>query len=196
MSDQQTEFVSFPKMPRLFREVVVTCKLDGTNAQIFIHDDGATMQVGSRNRWITPENDNYSFARWAEDNKAELLKLGPGRHFGEWFGAGIQRRYGLAEKRFALFNTGRWMPTNESGPGVSERANPELPGPNCCYVVPILYQGPFNEVKIRECLDRLRNEGSIAAPGFMQPEGIIVYHTAAKQYFKITLDGDAPKGAQ
>jgi hypothetical protein len=33
-------------------------------------------------------------------------------------------------------------------------------------------------------------------PGFMDPEGIVVYHVAANQMFKVTLKGDdAPKSA-
>ncbi len=92
------EFVPFPKIARLSREVVVTEKIDGTNAQICVNDDMTDIVAGSRSRWITPVDDNFGFARWAQDNKQELLKLGPGSHFGEWWGAGVQRRYGLAEK--------------------------------------------------------------------------------------------------
>mgnify|MGYP003564223801 FL=1 len=66
------EFETFPKINRLKRECVITEKLDGTNAQIAITEDGV-MFVGSRNRWITPEDDNYGFARWARDNHEELL---------------------------------------------------------------------------------------------------------------------------
>ena len=75
------EFEAFPKMARLSREIVITEKLDGTNAQICIGEDGS-FAVGSRTRWITPEEDNYGFARWAYDRKDELMQLGAGRHFG------------------------------------------------------------------------------------------------------------------
>jgi hypothetical protein len=41
----------------------------------------------------------------------------------------------------------------------------------------------------------LRLDGSYAAPGYMKPEGIVVYHTAAKQMFKVTIENDEqPKG--
>jgi len=40
----------------------------------------------------------------------------------------------------------------------------------------------------------LRTIGSVAAPGFMDPEGIVVYLSAARSMFKVTLKGDdAPK---
>lgn len=173
------EFIEFPKMARLSREVIITEKLDGTNAQVFITDDG-DLFAGSRSRWITPEADNFGFAAWAYGNKADLLRLGPGSHFGEWWGAGIQRRYGLDHKRFSLFNVSRWAGGD---------------GPDCCHVVPELYRGDFTTDAAYGCLVRLQKFGSYAAPGFMKPEGIVIYHTAARIGFKKTIDRDeVPKG--
>ena len=173
-----TDFISFPKIGRLSRDIVITEKLDGTNAQVCITDDGE-MLFGSRNRWITPDDDNHGFARWGSEHREELVQLGPGRHFGEWWGAGIQRRYGLKEKRFSLFNAGRWS---------------EDKRPACCHVVPVLYAGPFDASAIDETLQKLVDEGSAAAPGFMDPEGIIVFHSATRTNFKKTIkDDDAPK---
>jgi hypothetical protein len=174
------EFRGFPKIPRLKRGMVITEKIDGTNGLIAIDEDGA-FRVGSRTRWITPEDDNFGFARWAYERRDELMELGPGFHYGEWWGQGIQRRYGLQEKRFSLFNVGRW--------------NTDNPSPACCWVVPILDQGDFNTYAIEVALTRLREEGSAAAPGFMKPEGVIVYHVASRSYFKRTLEKDEePKG--
>ena len=170
------EFVPFQKIPRLSRECVITEKLDGTNASVYIGEDG-TFLIGSRNRWITPEDDNYGFARWAHDHREELLLLGHGHHFGEWWGAGVQRRYGLTEKRFSLFNTHRW--SDEAGVR-----------PACCHVVPVLYQGIFHSEAVKDVLLRLEIDGSVAAPGFMDPEGVIVYHAASGALFKKTVKGD------
>lgn len=177
------EFQGFPKMSRLSRDVIVTEKIDGTNAQIFISepDDNGNMimMAGSRTRWITPDNDNAGFARWCRDNAQELMRLGPGRHFGEWWGQGIQRGYGLKEKRFSLFNVARW--TDEVRP-------------QCCHVVPILWQGIFDTNHIDACLELLLKTGSLAADGFMQPEGICIFHTAGNISFKKTLvKDDMPK---
>ena len=36
----------------------------------------------------------------------------------------------------------------------------------------------------------LRTSGSRAAPGFMKPEGVVIYHEAARQMFKMTIEGD------
>lgn len=193
-----SEFVAFPKIARLMRDVVVTEKLDGTNAQIFIDDTGRNMIVGSRNRNITPQDDNYGFARWCNENFEDLLKLGPGRHFGEWWGAGIQRRYGLTEKRFSLFNVGRWSADSDltTVPGVLDKTS-QLPGPSCCHVVPTLYTGPFNMPLIDAALAQLKEHGSLAAPGFMDPEGIVILHKASGTLFKRTIKNDeSPKGAQ
>ena len=42
----------------------------------------------------------------------------------------------------------------------------------------------------RFILGELVRSGSHAAPGFMNPEGIVVYHTAAGQVFKMTVEND------
>lgn len=189
------DFVPYPKTPRLKRGVCITEKLDGTNAQIVIrafdgngadefdcvrdNNDGAlfAIRAGSRNRWIKPgkDTDNYDFAAWVWDNAQELLKLGEGQHFGEWYGQGIQRNYGLAEKRFALFNPDRWGAHNPNTPA-------------CCDVVPVLCRGDLSGVDT--AVQRLRDQGSAAVPGFMNPEGVIVYHSAARQCFKVLLEND------
>jgi len=173
------EFVPFQKIPRMSRMCMITEKIDGTNAGIYIGADGEFL-VASRSRWITPEEDNQGFARWAYDHREELLGLGQGMHWGEWWGSGIQRRYDQIEKRFSLFNASRWNAT---------------PPPACCLVVPVIYSGVFTSTAADEALNLLCTKGSIAAPGFMRPEGIIVYHSASRAYFKKTLEKDAePKG--
>lgn len=180
---EKATFVPFPRIPRLFRPCIITEKLDGTNAIVHVADDGVTVTAGSRNRWITPDADNYGFARWVEDRTEELRALGPGFHFGEWWGQGVQRRYDLTEKRFSLFNVGRW---GEGGADADKR-------PACCHVVPVLYRGPFSEYAIRQAALCLARDGSLAAPGFMRPEGLVVYHEAGGHLFKHTFDGDGHK---
>jgi hypothetical protein len=168
------EFREFEKIPRLKRNVVITEKIDGTNAAVVISHEGI-ISAQSRSKVITPDDDNYGFARWVEDNAEELAKLGEGYHYGEWWGCGIQRRYGMDRKVFSLFNVGRWTPEN-----------PNLPA--CCSVVPILAQGAL--IDADAALADLKLNGSRAAPGFMKPEGIIVYHSAARMYFKMTIEKD------
>ena len=197
MNDE--EFTAFPKMARLQRTVIITEKIDGTNAQVYITDDGK-MLFGSRTRWITPENDNFGFARWATDNKEELLKLGPGRHFGEWWGRGIQRNYGLSERRFSLFNVARWClhgQTPKQIPTVDPRmVKMQDVLPSCCYLVPVLHQGTFPTNMVDYTLHQLKTLGSVAAPEFMNPEGIVVFHVAGNVGFKMTLDNDGvPKSS-
>lgn len=180
------EFEAFPKIPRLNRGMVVTEKIDGTNAAVVIETDGeGNYEVGaqSRKRLITPDDDNFGFARWVNDNAEALAAtLGPGRHFGEWWGRGIQRRYGLSEKRFSLFNTSRWHADDLA-------AVPNLG------VVPVLAAGNFSHDLIAGCVSDLRRFGSIAAPGFMDPEGVVVWLSAARLSFKVMVKNDeVPKG--
>lgn len=103
------QFVEWPKTKRLFRDIVITEKLDGTNSAVHISafdnhapkpypEDSYTAVVGgtryivtaqSRKRIITPgkTTDNYNFAEWVYDNAADLVRiLGEGLHFGEWWG--------------------------------------------------------------------------------------------------------------
>ena len=58
-SVQMIEFREFPKIPRMFRECVITEKIDGTNAQVIVTEDGR-VAAASRSRLITPESDNLS----------------------------------------------------------------------------------------------------------------------------------------
>lgn len=171
------EFQEFPKMPRLSREVIITEKIDGTNACIKITPEG-DFYTGSRTRWITPQDDNFGFSKWANENKEELMKLGEGLHFGEWWGSGIQRGYNLpkGEKRFSLFNTFRWTDS-------------EL-RPKCCSVVPILFKGVFSTSDADFQIDYLKKYGSLVSPGFMRPEGIVIFHTAGNVGFKKTIEKD------
>jgi len=171
------EFKGFNKIARFNREVIVTEKIDGTNGIIHISDDGQQILAGSRTQWLLPQQkDNFGFGRWVAENQKELFKLGPGYHYGEWWGAGIQRKYGLKEKVFSLFNVSRW--------------GDAAVRPACCSVVPVLWQGMLCELNTDAVLARLKETGSIASPGFMQPEGIVIYHTASGQLFKRTIEGD------
>lgn len=210
-----SEFEAFPKIHRLKQSVVVTEKIDGSNAQVYIvglvgdaaldqimdnpyclrtqsQPDGSVlaMYAGSRTRWIRPgkTDDNFGFAQWVVENSDELFKLGLGRHYGEWYGAGIQSGYGLSQgysmtgapvpdRRFALFNTARWGAHN---PGT----------PACCQVVPVLAIG---DVDTDAIMKDLKYAGSVLVPGFMEPEGIVVYYAQARTYAKRTFIADGGK---
>ena len=200
----------FPKIPRFNREIIITEKIDGTNGVVYVAPTRDVMvdrsghtpfdvtalygdlppveqqpmrvYAGSRNRWITPERDNYGFAAWVREHEVELQGLGPGFHYGEWYGQGIQRNYGLDHRRFALFNVHRWADPNWR--------------PACCGFVAVLQRRSIPCMDIGgSALSWLRTHGSAIVPGFMNPEGIVIYHTAAKQLFKVTLENDEkPKG--
>lgn len=206
-----TGFKPYGKTPRLNRNCVITEKLDGTNAQILItpHAPGPIssevlainnefeIRAGSRNRWLAEEPktlDNYGFARWVKENASELFKLGAGRHYGEWWGQGIARAYIKCEKTFSLFNTGRWY--KHLHPVVEYQIAGAEKCPECCNVVPILYYGKFDTEIVNTLVAFLKTGGSFASPGFMNPEGIIVYHEASKQNFKVTIKDDDCRKSQ
>lgn len=192
--EYQIEFTEFPKMARLSREVIITEKIDGTNAQLLITESGDIFS-GSRTKFITPSDDNHGFAKWVEGNKNELLTLGPGRHFGEWWGSGIQRGYGLkkGEKRFSLFNVIRWAAAGTEPKIISSNLGVDKLQsilPQCCSLVPELYRGNFDTQIINDILEDLRLTGSRAVKGFLRPEGVVVFHTAANIGFKKTIEKD------
>jgi hypothetical protein len=197
-------FEPYPKTPRLEKPIVVTEKIDGTNAQIYIRPEEGTydprydslifnteesglgvgaslIRAGSRNRWISVDDDNYGFARWVADNAAELLQLGYGRHFGEWWGRGIQRGYDMTAKKFSLFNVNRWTELDLDKNGWVNVCPP------CCDVVPVLaYEASITDIP--EILEWFEKTGSLASPGFMQPEGLVAFHTGSQQVYKVIID--------
>lgn len=102
-------------------------KLHGTNAGVgYSVNDGLWVQ--SRSNIITPENDNFGFARYVEDNKTAFIELfehilyvNPNLKdeniyiFGEWAGKGIQKSVGISqiEKSFFIFAL-KIQPKNKS----------------------------------------------------------------------------------
>lgn len=191
-------FEGWPKIPRVSKgmQCVVTEKIDGTNAQIHISrtletdyqdpdvvaieegDIPLSMRIGSRSRWITPESDNYNFARSVLEKAETYFKLGEGAHFGEWYGLGIQHGHGMKEKRLALFNNFRW--DNVSRPeGID--------------VVPTLYKGDFHPDLVNDIANSLKASGSILVPGWMKPEGFIIYFPEFRKSLKWTYEAQEGK---
>lgn len=187
----EPEFIAWPKTPRLNRESVVTEKIDGTNACIVIPEDFEDLPIyaQSRKRVITPQSDNFGFARWVADN-ADALRagLGPGRHFGEWYGSGIQSGYGLTngERKFMLFNSIRWTPEAVADAGLDKIG---------VEAATVLYRGVFDQFVVEEYVELLRLQGSVHRPYDGKAEGVIVYHVAANVGFKVMCENDQlPKG--
>jgi RNA ligase len=199
------EFVPWPKIPRLSKPIFVTEKIDGTNAAIIVRElegevapcealvvglhpeTGVEVALGvraqSRKRIISPDSDNFGFAAWVRQNATPLAQgLGVGSHFGEWWGVGIQRGYGMRERRFSLFNTHRWKRPDLAAMGLLELG---------VDVVPTLaIHGVFDSQIIDNCLRDLDSMGSQAAPGFKPAEGVVIYHTASGQMYKRLLEND------
>lgn len=176
-------FVEWPSIQRLSSELVtITEKIDGTNGVIYVAEDGA-VTAGSRSNWLTPDKpDNHGFRAWVQTNEGLLRHLGAGLHYGEWFGSGIQRRYGLPGKLFASFEWWR----------------DDLPP--CVVKVPILYQGPWTTELLDNEIAKLAAYGSKAVPGFMDPEGIVIQFRskgARETKFKKFVKNDlVPKSQQ
>lgn len=200
------EFTEFDKISRLNREVMVTEKIDGTNGQVHIRlAEGSELEMGydtqievdglpcyiragSRNRWVLylGSDDNSGFGRWVHQHAHELAALGAGAHFGEWWGLGIQRKYGVPEKRWSLFNVGRWVQEGSMPGPMGEK---QSYAPKCCHVVPVIGIGTGFDI-VYQSIEKLKAEGSVAAPGFMKPEGVVAFHTHSRTLFKMTIEKD------
>lgn len=154
--------------------------------------DQLAVFAGSRTRWLNPHikgGDNFGFAAWVLENAAHLVQLlGPGTHYGEWWGQGIQRQYDQFEKRFSLFSPWRY-------PDIPEAGNPDAGG---CIIskVPLLSTGT-NTSLLDQAIEHWCEElchpelgrGSVAAPGFWNPEGLVV--TIGNQNHKVIInEGD------
>ena len=173
---QHPNFAKWPSIQRLSSETVyITEKIDGTNGIIYVPpDDEQPIIAGSRERWLTSpdgeppdkKTDNFGFGAWVHERKEALRRLGPGYHYGEFHGVGINRSYNLKDKRFASFEYWR---DDISIDGVCR--------------VPVLYEGPIdgltNEPGLRwsiwdEWTATLREYGSVLYPGFPNPEGVVI----------------------
>lgn len=197
------EFQKWASIPRLSKEsVTVTEKIDGSNSAVRIRPfntdldltdqidtvsidgDMYTLWAQSRSRFLQPtkQGDNFGFGRWVYDNAVELVKiLGPGDHYGEWWGSGIQRSYGLKEKRFSLFNAHRWFETLHPTEAQSSISN--------LYIVPTLFKGKFYDLDINGLRDDLNENGSKVIPGF-RAEGMVVFLRELNASYKVLLEGD------
>lgn len=152
-----TQFREWPKISRVGNmNVTITEKIDGTNAAVIV-EDGQVVGVQSRNHLITPESDNYGFARWVSNHATILANLlSDGYHYGEWAGPGIQKNpLGLDKKKFFLFNSERWSDLETDFDQIAS--------------VPVLYKGPFYQDLFADTMNYLK----AARP--YEPEGIVIY---------------------
>lgn len=191
-------FQPFPRLSRFSHGWQISEKLDGSNSQLYITPgadyaaDSVKEQItaivgpmmiftGSRNRLLRPgkTTDNHGFAQFVKDNAQDLIEaLGEGRHFGEWVGKGVNKRhYNLDHKRFVLFNTARW-----TGADLPDRVD----------VVPVLFEGYADNpgTAALEAMEILQVDGSRYAPGFKDPEGVVMRHGPSGTLFKKTFDYD------
>jgi hypothetical protein len=118
------EFVAFPKIGKSFTrafhaltngeesEVVYEgfVKLHGTNAAIGMTKDGELFYQ-SRNRIITPQDDNAGFAQAMSQVPWQKALMRGSMIFGEWAGKGVQRKVAISEIEktfypFALYMEG------------------------------------------------------------------------------------------
>lgn len=178
----------FPKFPSIERfdnlRCFITEKIDGTNGLIEVSCQG--VKFGSRNKWLSNGDDNFGFyayfSQYVDDMVAWYHRNAPGynwepvRIYGEWFGKGIQRGYDLKERKFMPFSYG--LAEDIEGVFAPNIVLPEF-----------LYQGKFSREVLNNCMNSLKEEGSQVVPGYMKPEGVVVYFPDYEFSLKETFDG-------
>lgn len=191
--DTMGQFKGWGSTPRFHKGLTITEKIDGTNACIVIWD--GKVQAQSRKRMITPDDDNYGFAKWVYDNAGVLTDtLGYGYHYGEWFGEGIQKNpLGIEGKRFALFHATKY--TEDNGYELNKVDGLET--------VPLLFHGQAQFDTLAEVIHGLSAFGSrvqgaqthwdegLTMDVAADAEGVIVWHKETQQKYKILLKDDA-----
>ena len=193
-------FSSIERLENLYCHI--TEKVDGTNGLIYIGDKYEAyypyelIRFGSRNRWITTEDDNCGFANFFSQYKAELddiidlIRLEKGevekgyssQIYGEWFGKGIQRGYNLEAKFFMPFS--EYFATKMIDAGIAHIKMPVT-----------LYSGKFSVEILEGCMNKLKDEGSQVVPGYNRPEGVVVYFPKHNFRLKETFEGPKWKDA-
>lgn len=189
------QFKPWGSTTRENKNKTITEKIDGTNACIVAQDGKVTAQ--SRKRIITPDDDNFGFAKWVYDNAGALLDtLGYGYHYGEWYGEGIQKNpLGIEGKRFALFHATKYTEGNGF----------DLEKVDGLETVPLLHHGQCDVWTIPNIMQDLELYGSKVEgarthqePGFLdmnvtytraaQAEGIVIWNNETRTRTKMLLE--------
>lgn len=194
MSEQ--EFKSWREIDKFQGvHVIITEKIHGSNAQILVYRDesGALKALaGSRTQFLDPwGRDNFGFAKYVMAHEAQICEqLGEGRHYGEWVGPGVNSDYGLKDKHLVLFDFRR-HPKEKFEAG-------QMP-PNML-PIPVLYDGPYAPGIEDKVMDGLKANGSVLSPGFMKPEGVVLFFpqfgSMKKKVFKAEETGWTKKGKE
>ena len=195
-------FSSIERLENIY--CIISEKIDGTNGLIEIQNKANNsntgsmiVKFGSRNRYISFSDDNAGFANffrhyekkfknmakeiiassYNEDSQTDEIPTEnyPLRIYGEWFGKGIQRGYGLKDKFFMPFST-------FYAEKLIEYQVPNIVKPN------IMYTGKFSQEIADTCMQTLTN-GSLIIPEFKRPEGIVIHFPKYNFRLKQTFEG-------
>ncbi len=181
------EFIKYLKTKRFTSNIIITEKIDGTNAQLVWDEDHQILRCGSRNRYLnySYEPDNFGFAAWVDKNREVLTKYFKDFDYpiyGEWWGKGIQRGYEVDQKYFSIFHTGLF----------GDKIPQELYNIGVRYV-PVLYEGLNVDDPIHTIYHQLFDQGSKLKYNYMNPEGICIFFKDTGTIFKMTYEYEKGK---
>lgn len=168
LSTPKFDLENYQRYPHLFtpgEEVVITEKIDGTNARYMWHD--GKMFVGSRNRWLKPDSKNLWTRILNGSHSIEQLCREHPNHilYGEIFGPVQALRYDRTEPEFAAFALYNCM----NGEYMSDPDFWKYALDFGCNITPGIYAGPFDP----EMLATFTEGDSLLAPNHMR-EGVVI----------------------
>jgi hypothetical protein len=192
------DFKAYPKTHRIGTEqYTITEKVDGTNGVVYVHKakpadfrvgkDRSYVKAGSRSRWLEDDGskkwDNHGFGEWVMENERALIELPEGFHYGEWYGRGINRNYGLKDRRFMLFDYARYdkLITNNNILG-------DLIETETVLADVVTYDYLSIAIKLNSAC--LSVEGSVHVRGFSDPEGLIIRSKLRPAVYKYIIRKD------
>lgn len=158
-----TQFIKYMHLERFGSDEVdgievgktlVFPKLDGTNAQVWLNDDGS-IGCGSRNRVLSVDADNAGFMSWAieQGNIKQYLATHPNHTlYGEWLVPHSLKTYrDDAWRRFYVFDvfdhaSGKFIPYDDYKDGIDRH------GIDFVTPIAVVKNGSFD--KYLQCLDR------------------------------------------
>ncbi len=195
------EFHKYFKIPRIENETfTISEKIDGSNGLIYVHHarfddvkkgvDRSYILAGSRSKWLIDDGsktwDNHGFGSWVEENEEDLYSLDEGYHYGEWYGKGINRGYGLLDKRFMLFNYGRYAEKLRLADSGLLFNMPTKVQVETVFHHNVKFEQLFQI--IAEVRYHLTHDGSKHVQGYIKPEGLIVRSELSGKLWKVIID--------
>lgn len=217
---EEITFSAWPKIPRLRRDIVITEKIDGTNAAVRIFTAGPGYSEDYVSGSTVPDFphvfcatvddvDYYVVAQGRKRMLSTETKATDNFGFARWVhgnaetlirGLGIGTHYGewygsKIQSGYGYVDGERKFMLFNASRWTPETITDDLTAIGVESPT-VLYQGVFDVSEINYWIEYMKLAGSVHVPG-QKPEGIVIYHVASNNLFKVLCENDElPKGVR